>query len=525
MTQQQPTGFFDKNTVIAILLSFAVFFGWQQYMQKKYPKAYEPKQEEVLQTEGKTPIENKAQKIDEAKTVQEAIDSGKDLPVLPKDSQSQELNSKQMNFKVAPTGMAIYDLSLNEYKRRNGDPIIYMDPIQFLQIDGSKDFNLEKTSENTFLGQMISSEKKVSVEYKVEPDNYLVKIKISVQQTEKSLVTVEARSVYDVLPVPSSFLLPPTDFQEFFASSAGEIHREKVQPDAVFKQEYQQANIAAFNSQYFAQAFLNRSEIFPTFSAAVDNKKALLVWKYNSVQPTDSYEVKYEVYLGPKKEDILKKVDDSLVDMIDYGVFSFIGRPMHTALLYIHRVVGNWGLAIILITLILRTLILPAGVYSYRSMKKMQKIQPKLQAIKEKHKGDPQRANQETLQLMRTEKANPLSGCIPALLQLPIFIAFFTMMSSSFELYMQPFYFWIHDLSSKDPFYVFPLLAGAAMFVQMKMTPTTTTDPAQAKIMSMMPILFSVFMLSTPSGLALYMFVGSLFSIFQQVIFMKEKTT
>ncbi len=436
-----------------------------------------------------------------------------------------EFKSETINLKISSRGMAIYDLTLNQFNRRDGTPILYAQPIQNLTIDGANDFDLKKTSENEFIGTLKTDRQQIQVTYQVDAANYKINTKISIQNGEKKKNLVRAVSLYEVLPVSTSFLLPPTDHQEFFVSAAGKIVREKVQPETVFQQTTAQASLAAFNTQYFAQAFLNKSDVLPTAIGSVKGNQAQLDWQYESVQASDSFAAEYSVYLGPKKEEALAAIDESLVDMIDYGIFGFIGRPMHTALVWIYKLVGNWGLAIILITILLRTIILPAGVYSFRSMKKMQKVQPKLQAIKEKYKNDPQRANQETLLLLRAEKANPLSGCIPALLQLPIFIAFFSMMSCSFELYMQPFYGWIFDLSSKDPFYVFPVLAGATMFVQMRMTPTTTTDPAQAKIMSMMPILFTVFMLSTPSGLALYMFVGSLFSIFQQLIFMKEKTT
>lgn len=518
--------------MLAILLSFAVFFGWQQYMQKKYPDAYSKGEASVSEANTASDVKANDHKVAPAASTgeQQKLESATNInPAIVQDvtltTPSFNFSSKNMDFKISTKGMAIFNLKLNEYNRRSGDPIVYSLPINHLFIDGSSNFIIQQTAENEFTGSISDGKQKVQVVYQVDPQNYKINAKISIQNPESKKNLVKAVSYYEVLPVSTSFLLPPTDHQEFFISAAGKIVREKVQPETVFQQTTAQVSLAAFNTQYFAQAFLNKADVLPTAIGSVKGTQAQLDWQYESVQPAESFITEYSVYLGPKKEDALKAVDESLVDMIDYGIFGFIGRPMHTALVWIYKLVGNWGLAIILITILLRTLILPAGVYSFRSMKKMQKVQPKLQAIKEKYKNDPQRANQETLLLLRAEKANPLSGCIPALLQLPIFIAFFSMMSCSFELYMQPFYGWIFDLSSKDPFYVFPVLAGATMFVQMRMTPTTTTDPAQAKIMSMMPILFTVFMLSTPSGLALYMFVGSLFSIFQQIIFMKEKTT
>ena len=155
----------------------------------------------------------------------------------------------------------------------------------------------------------------------------------------------------------------------------------------------------------------------------------------------------------------------------------------------------------------------------------MQNIQPRLKEIKEKYKNDPQRMNQETIQLMRSEKANPVSGCLPALLQMPIFFALYSMLGRSFELYKQPFVFWVHDLSVKDPYFVLPVLAGLVFFIQMKVTPRTSVDPAQEKVMMFMPIMIMAFTLTVPSGLALYMFVNALFSVFQQLLVTRERTT
>ena len=155
-------------------------------------------------------------------------------------------------------------------------------------------------------------------------------------------------------------------------------------------------------------------------------------------------------------------------------------------------------------------------------MKAMQKIQPEMKAIREKYKSDPTRMNQEVMGLMKRSKANPLGGCLPMLLQLPVFLALFSSLSMSIELYKAPFIFWIHDLSVKDPWFVLPVLMGVVMFVQQKITPTTM-DPAQAKIMQYMPIVFAAMMVGLPSGLTLYIFISTAFGIVQQYIFMRDK--
>ena len=154
-------------------------------------------------------------------------------------------------------------------------------------------------------------------------------------------------------------------------------------------------------------------------------------------------------------------------------------------------------------------------------MKKMQKIQPQMQAIRERHKADPQVLQKETMALMQREKVNPLGGCLPMLLQMPIFFALFRVLGQSIELYQAPFFGWIHDLSIKDPYYVLPVLMGITLFIQQKTTPTTM-DPQQAKVMQFMPIIFSFMMVSLPSGLTLYTFISTLFGVIQQQILMRD---
>ena len=203
-------------------------------------------------------------------------------------------------------------------------------------------------------------------------------------------------------------------------------------------------------------------------------------------------------------------------------MFGWIGRHILTLLKWFYSLVGNWGLAIILLTILVRALVLPFNLMSYKSMKAMQKIQPEMQRIREKYKEDAQKMNLEVMQLMKTHRVNPLGGCLPMFLQLPIFFALYQVLGQSIELYQAPFVFWIHDLSLKDPFYVLPVLMGITLFLQQKLTPSTL-DPAQAKILMFMPLMFTFFMVSLPSGLTLYIFVSGVFGILQQFYFMRDR--
>lgn len=235
-------------------------------------------------------------------------------------------------------------------------------------------------------------------------------------------------------------------------------------------------------------------------------------------------EFQFEVFYTKKNYDDLIKLGHNLNKSVDFGMWSIIAVPILRGLQYFYDLFKNYGIAIIVLTIIMRILTFPLQYKSFRSMKKMQVIQPELAKIKEKHKEDPQKMQQETMALFKKAGANPLSGCLPMLAQMPIFFAFYQVLFTSVELVGAPFIFWIHDLSIKDPFYILPILMGLAMFLNMKLTPTTTVDPTQQKMMMFMPIIFSVFMLNLPAGLTLYMLVSTIAGMLQQLLVYRQKT-
>jgi YidC/Oxa1 family membrane protein insertase len=199
----------------------------------------------------------------------------------------------------------------------------------------------------------------------------------------------------------------------------------------------------------------------------------------------------------------------------DYGIFTVISKPLFWLLEKIHGFVGNWGWAIILLTVLIKLVFYKLSETSYRSMARMRAVQPKLAALKERYGSDKQRMNQALMDLYKKEKINPLGGCLPILVQIPVFIALYWTLLESVELRQAPFMFWIHDLSTKDPYYVLPLLMGITMFAQQKLNPAPL-DPVQAKVMMALPFIFTVFFAFFPSGLVLYWFVNNLLSILQQ---------
>jgi len=228
--------------------------------------------------------------------------------------------------------------------------------------------------------------------------------------------------------------------------------------------------------------------------------------------------MEFKGYVGQKEYKILKSINPLLTNAIDYGWFTFASRPLFALLSWLHGFFGNWGWAIITLTLMIRAILYPLTYKGMVSMQKMKELAPKLKELKEKYKSDPQRMNAATMDMYKKHGANPLGGCLPMLLQIPVFYAIYRVLLNSVELQGAPWTLWVTDLSRMDAYYVLPILMGASMYYQQRLTPNNFTDPMQEKVFKFLPIIFTFFFLTFPSGLVLYWFVNNLFSIGQQFI-------
>ncbi len=233
------------------------------------------------------------------------------------------------------------------------------------------------------------------------------------------------------------------------------------------------------------------------------------------IAPGAAESVAVALYAGPQYQDNLDAVAPGLQLVVDYGNFKMISEPLFWVLKFFHGWMGNWGLAIILLTVVIKLIFFPLSAASYRSMAKMKLVTPRLMKLREQYADDKAKMNQAMMDLYKTEKINPLGGCLPILVQIPVFIALYWVLFESVELRNAPFYLWIKDLSAPDPWYVLPTLMMASMLVQTKMNPTPP-DPVQAKVMMIMPFAFGVMFYFFPSGLVLYWFVNNILSILQQ---------
>lgn len=289
------------------------------------------------------------------------------------------------------------------------------------------------------------------------------------------------------------------------------------------KVEQGQTAWLAFGNKYFAMAVNNpegpvNPDVVLTHQA--DFKGAYLRYPLILKEGQTEITIPLRYYLGAKDYSELESA--RMLGLIDYGTFAKLAYPLLWLLRTFNSVVHNFGVAIILLTLLVRLLFYPLTVKSQKSMKAMQRLQPQINALKEKYKDNPQKMQQEQMALFKTHKVNPMGGCLPMVVQLPVFIALYAVLGNSIELFQAPFFGWIQDLSSKDPFYIYPVLMGVSMFAQQKLTPAVGMDPTQQKVMMFMPVVFSFMMVNLPSGLTLYIFVSTLLGIFQQVM-MKEK--
>ena len=228
--------------------------------------------------------------------------------------------------------------------------------------------------------------------------------------------------------------------------------------------------------------------------------------------------MKFHGFLGAKEYKVLHNIKPVLTNVIEYGWFTFASQPMFLVLSWLHGIFGNWGWAIVGLTALIRMVLYPLTYKGMMSMQKMKALAPKLKELKEKYKKDPQKLNAMTMDMYKKHGANPLGGCLPMLLQIPVFYAIYRLLLNSVELQGAPWMLWVNDLSRMDPYYILPLLMGASMFLQQHLTPTNFTDPMQEKVMKYLPVIFTFFFVTFPSGLVLYWFVNNLFSIAQQFV-------
>ncbi len=282
----------------------------------------------------------------------------------------------------------------------------------------------------------------------------------------------------------------------------------------------------AMIQHYFASAWIPPADQENHFYTKTLNDVHYVIGTYSplvTVEPNSEAQFVAQLFAGPKIQPMMEQTAPGLELTVDYSFLTFIGKPIYWVLNQIHDAVGNWGVAIIGVTLCIKLLFFPLSQSSYKSMAKMRKIQPRLKELQERFADDRPRFNTEMMALYKKEKVNPLGGCLPILVQIPVFMCLYWVLSETVEFRQAPFMLWIQDLSIQDPFYVLPVIMGITMKIQQSLNPAPI-DPIQAKVMKMFPIVFTVFFLFFPAGLVLYWVVNNTLSIIQQWYITKKIT-
>ena len=370
----------------------------------------------------------------------------------------------------------------------------------------------------------------VSKIFSFDGDDYLIKMRYEVQnQTKQTLhAAMFAQIKRDDKPprTDESFSLAPQPYLGAAFTTAEERYL-KYDFEDVDEQPFdatEQGGWVAFLQHYFLSAWVADAELTQRYSArrAADGNYIFgFTGPLKEIAPGSSTQWHAQFYAGPKDQKRLEEIAPNLNLTIDYGFLWWLAVPLFSLLDWLHDLVGNWGVAIILLTVIVKILLLPLSAAGYKSMANMRRVAPAMKRLQERYANDREKLSREMMALYKKEGANPLGGCLPMLLPMPIFLALYWVLFESVELRQAPFFLWIEDLSKMDPFFVLPLLMGASTYWMQSLNPQVG-DPMQQRMMKMMPIMFTVLFLFFPAGLVLYWLVNNLLSIAQQQYVYKQ---
>jgi YidC/Oxa1 family membrane protein insertase len=405
---------------------------------------------------------------------------------------------------TAPTHHSVYQTAKSQYRLQDRDDSLIV-PLVWEQ-DGIK----------------------VIKTYEFKRGDYLIEVNHRVENnTDQDWQGSQYRQIQRSRPLSKSRILITYTGAVYYNE---EVKYEKVDfddmEDSQLKQNFQGGWIAMLQ-HYFLSAWVppqdgtnlaysiaNITRQPATYTIGLRSENKL-------VSPGNNTEFTSQLFVGPKLVKRLEEITPGLELTVDYGVLTFLSKPLYWLLSFYHSYVGNWGLAIILLTLTIKAVFYKLSETSYRSMAKMRKVGPRLKTLKERYGSDRQKMNAAMMELYKTEKINPMGGCLPILVQIPVFIALYWALLETVELRQAPFIFWIKDLSVMDPFYVLPVIMGISMLIQQKLNPTPP-DPIQAKVMMALPFVFTFFFAFFPSGLVLYWVVNNVLSIAQQWVITKR---
>ncbi len=545
---------FDRKTVVFIALTFFGISAYQFYLQKKYPDYYAGKHAQAIQEEMEESQTEKAIVSDQKGPLSSHTTLNRDTaPAGNKTTASEQvptLSSTDLRIETAnriftfdQNTSTILGIKLKDYfvdKERSimvdvlDSPMVVQGSTNPLRKDIKSGYRGERQG-NTLRFSKELDDFHVEQVFKVPALGYGIEILFNFTNISDKRVELDAGmlALQEVhIPKGSGGFGPSAmmAMQKSFIYSIEGSREEEVakshceEPDELaFNLNNENVDFIGFDNHYFLAVLhpLGQKMNFrmgATRAMVGDICPVALVASQQQgfLDPGQKVSLRFSGYFGPKDLKILEAHEPEFVNTVKFGWFSIIAKPLLQVVKFVYGYLHNYGLAIMLVTLILKVLFFPLTRAAAVSMKKMQKLQPEMNRLREKYSGDPQRQQKELMAFMGKHKVNPAKGCLPILPQIPVFIAFYNVLSQAIELRHAPFFGWITDLSKADPYYITPLLLGVGMFLQQKLTPNPGMDKNQAKIMLMMPVIFTVMMLSLPAGMVLYMITNTVVSILQQ---------
>ena len=505
----------NKRLLLALALSFFVFIGYSYFFPAPAPMKATTEattatttnspQTPVLNTNIATPSTNNAVSqapVQSASPVLATISSNNFIITIDEFGRVGQMelleakyhNDEGNNLKifapnaVKPLELRFSDAKINEEAFKT--PYVNAGKQKTNLNDGSETITLTQTLSSVVVTKKITF--KPTGEYSVE---------ISTSIDTPYFVTTGHRPVAD----QSMYML----VRGMLVKGNDNIITTIEDGDAEGFEKFNQVKIASSFDRYVASLFFDFDKGLNVSVLKQANGDPLLF-----VQGSQNFML--HGYMGVKSAEILKSINPELQDAIEFGWFSFLAKPFFAVLLWINAMVGNWGWSIIIFTLLVKFVLFPLSYKGMMSMQKLKDLAPKMKDIKEKYKGDPAKMNAQMMEMYKKHGANPMGGCLPLLLQIPVFFALYRVLLNAVELQGAEWILWIEDLAVMDPYFVLPLLMGASMWFQQRITPSNFTDPLQEKIFKWFPVIMTVFFIYFPSGLVLYWLVNNLFTIGQQ---------
>lgn len=522
----------DKKAVLAVLISFGIWIGWQKLYLEPYQQSVAAAQKQMAAAQPKT------EAASDQKTELNNEPGKSSGTITAKGTKSAAIDAESFSLTTTNGTSFLGGWSLKRYFKTlvSEEGVVSLKDVTGFSNQLELRINDDRFSD--LLSKEWSAPEGNRTSLRSTLDANRVKVLRKIETNGGYYADLTYTLSFKVEPPKYVFLdligSPKREHDKegsIFGEAPDKVHvtyrdgntRHSVMADALKEPVEAFAGVRwlGIDTRYFVLALVPEPELrknsgIQIFADSVDGLPAV---KGSLVVPTGGKkELSFtsRVYFGPKHIDDLEKADPVLRDSIDFGWTSALAIPLLKALKFLYSLFGNYGLAIIVLTFGIKILLYPLTYKSMKSMAKMSQLQPQLTALREKFKDDKEKLNQEMMNFMKTNGYNPMGGCLPILLQMPIFFSLYRVLFNSIELYQAPFLFWIKDLSSPDAFFVTPVLLAGLMYLQQKLSPSTATDPTQQKMLQFMPLIFGFFMIMLPAGLNIYMVVNSLVSIGQQ---------